>query len=182
MSKRLHDAPQASKGDRFYFANDQGLSFIKNNFGIDFHHALAQIISLNTDIPASRLNPTGNVFFLPDAALPATTCQVTYSISNVTTTTFKGTLQIKNTSSSTISNWQVAFGLYQGQVLQNPVTGATFAQSGPNSQVKTANGVAGNNNIAPGATVTATFTSTWDGFVNQKPPNINMPGRRCAVV
>ncbi|MGE5156289.1 MAG: peroxidase family protein [Betaproteobacteria bacterium] len=169
-------------GDRFYFANDQGLSFIKSTYGIDFHHTLAQLIEMNTDVTASLLNPTGNVFFLADSKLPATTCQVTYTISNVTSTTFQGNLAIKNTSSSTINNWQVNFGLYQGQNIQKAISGASFSQSGPNNAVKTATGVFGNSSIAPGATVKASFQASWDGFVNQKPPNINMPARRCAVV
>jgi hypothetical protein len=169
-------------GDRFYFANDQGLSFIKSTYGIDFHHTLAQIVEMNTDVTAADLNATGNVFFFADSKLPATTCQVTYTISNVTSTTFQGNLSIKNTSNSTIGGWQVAFGLYQGQAIQKALSGASFSESGPNNAVKTATGVIGNSNIAPGATVKASFQASWDGFVNQKPPNVNMPGRRCAVV
>jgi hypothetical protein len=169
-------------GDRFYFANDQGLSFIKSTYGIDFHHTLAQIVEMTTDVTAADLNATGNVFFFADSKLPATTCQVTYTISNVTSTTFQGNLSIKNTSNSTIGGWQVAFGLYQGQAIQKALSGASFSESGPNNAVKTATGVIGNSNIAPGATVKASFQASWDGFVNQKPPNVNMPGRRCAVV
>ncbi len=169
-------------GDRFYFANDQGLSFIQSTYGIDYRHTLGQIILMNTDQTAADINSTGNVFFLADSALPTTTCQVTYTISNVTSTTFKGTLAIKNTSNATISNWTAAFGLYQGQAIQsNSVTGASIAASGSNGAVKTATPNGANRSIAPGGTATITFTSSWDGFVNQKPPNINMPARRCGV-
>jgi hypothetical protein len=169
-------------GDRFYFGNDQGLSFIKSNYGIDYKHTLGQIILMNTNLTASDLNPTGNVFFLADSKLPATTCQVTYTITNVTSTTFQGNLAIKNTSNATISNWSAAFGLYQGQAIQKAVSGASFSESGFGNSVKTATPVFANRNIAPGATATASFVASWDGILNQKPPNINLPARRCAVV
>src|SRR5262249_13437279 len=84
-------------GDRFYFGNDQGLSFIKSTYGIDFRHTLAQIIEMNTDQTASNLNVTGDVFLAPESTLPAANCSVIYTISNVTSNTFQGTLSIKNT-------------------------------------------------------------------------------------
>lgn len=49
-------------GDRFYFANDPSLSFIRHAFGIDYRRSLAEIIAANTDIPLSDLNP--NVFLV----------------------------------------------------------------------------------------------------------------------
>jgi hypothetical protein len=50
-------------GDRF-FLNDPGLSAIRQPFGIDFRHTLAEIIAANTDIPLSELN--ANVFVAAD--------------------------------------------------------------------------------------------------------------------
>jgi hypothetical protein len=50
-------------GDRFHYANDPLLPFIRNNFGIDYRVSLAQVISRNTDIPAGDLE--ANVFFAP---------------------------------------------------------------------------------------------------------------------
>src|SRR5262249_3877198 len=47
-------------GDRFFYQNDPLQSFIRNNFGIDSRKTLAQIIALNTDIPASSM--PANVF------------------------------------------------------------------------------------------------------------------------
>lgn len=49
-------------GDRFFYLNDPLQSFIRNNFGIDSRKTLAQIITANTDVPAS-----GNVFRVPGA-------------------------------------------------------------------------------------------------------------------
>ncbi len=169
-------------GDRFYFANDQGLSFIRTTFGIDYRHTLAQIIELNTDLTAADLNPSGNVFLTPDAAFPAAACQITYSVSDVTGTTFRGNLSIKNTGNQTIFGWTAAFELAQGQVLQQPVAGAVFTQSGSNALNKTASSLFGNRVIPPGATVNGvSFTASWDGFVNQKPGNFTLNARRCTV-
>jgi hypothetical protein len=42
-------------GDRFFYLNDPGLTAIKQNFGIDFHNRLADLIALNTDIPRGAL-------------------------------------------------------------------------------------------------------------------------------
>jgi len=50
-------------GDRFFYQNDPLQSYIRNNFGIDSRKTLAQLISLNTDVPASSI--PANVFRLP---------------------------------------------------------------------------------------------------------------------
>src|SRR5438034_5991275 len=55
----------ARDGDRFFYQNDPLQSYIRNNFGIDSRKTLAQVISLNTDVPASQL--PANVFRLPGA-------------------------------------------------------------------------------------------------------------------
>ena len=169
-------------GDRFFFGNDQGLSFIKSTYGIDFKHTLGQIIQMNTDLTAADINPTGNVFFLADSALPTTTCQVIYTISNVTSTTFRGTLSIKNTGTTPIRNYLATFSLYQGQLIQaNSGAGASFAESGPLGSVKTATPIGGLTLINPGATADLSFVASWDGRVNTKPGNINITGHRCGV-
>src|SRR5262249_44583587 len=53
----------ARDGDRFFYQNDPLQSFIRQNFGIDSRKTLAQVIALNTDIPASQL--PANVFRIP---------------------------------------------------------------------------------------------------------------------
>src|SRR6185369_17948006 len=124
-----------------------------------------------------------NVFFLADKNLPTgTTCQVTYTITNVANGTFKGNLAIKNTGTTAINGWRLAFELAQGQTLQSPVTGAVFSQTGPNSLNKGASNLSSNAVINPGATLTGvSFTGTWDNLVNQKPGNISLNGKRCTV-
>jgi hypothetical protein len=53
----------ARDGDRFFYLNDPLQTFIRQNFGIDSRKTLAQIISLNTDVPAAAL--PANVFRIP---------------------------------------------------------------------------------------------------------------------
>jgi hypothetical protein len=168
-------------GDRFYFGNDQGLSFINSTYGIDFHHTLAQIIELNTDVTAAQLNPTGNVFFLPDAALPGgTTCSIDYDSFQQTSTTFNATIGIKNTSNSTISGWTLQFALAQGQALQSD-TGINIKQSGSNGIVWTGTDVISNKVISPGQTLKVSFSASFDGLLNQRPGNFSLNGKRCTL-
>ncbi|MEU3986557.1 peroxidase family protein [Streptomyces sp. NPDC026672] len=42
-------------GDRFLYLNDPVLTMIRQRFGIDYRHTLAELISLNTDAPRSSL-------------------------------------------------------------------------------------------------------------------------------
>jgi hypothetical protein len=168
-------------GDRFFFGNDQGLTMIKNTYGIDFKHTLAQIIEMNSDETAADLTPSGNVFISPDSAEPSgTKCDVSYSITNTSSTQFKATMVIKNTSSATVNGWNLRFELAQGQ-RGIASTGAAITVSGSNGLNWSANSVAATATIKPGASQTVTFTATDDGFVNQKPPNFSLNGNRCTA-
>jgi hypothetical protein len=48
-------------GDRFFYARDPMLRWIRKRFGITYRHTLAQLIALNTDEPLRNL--PANVFF-----------------------------------------------------------------------------------------------------------------------
>jgi hypothetical protein len=167
-------------GDRFYFGNDQGLSFIRNTFGIDFRHTLAQIIEMNTDVTAANLNATGNVFLTRDSKFPATACQVTYTIEPVSNNLFEANLAITNTSSTAVDGWTTNFELSQGQRVVDS-DGIFIRQSGSNGMNITGTSSLFTGDIAPNQTVHASFTATFDGLVNQKPPNFSLNGHRCGV-
>jgi peroxidase len=169
-------------GDRFFFGNDQGLSFIKNTYGIDFRHTLAQIIQMNTGITAADQNPTGNLFFKQDADLPATTCSIDYTIVNIDGSPFKGVLAIKNTSNQFVAGWTLKWELAQGQQLVSD-SGIQITQSGPNGMNWKGTDIGFNAVIAPGDTIFVSFFSSFDDVarVNQKPGNFSLNGKRCAV-
>jgi hypothetical protein len=52
-------------GDRFFYANNPALPFIKRQFGIDYRKSLGDLIALNTDIPRHEM--ASNVFLTPEA-------------------------------------------------------------------------------------------------------------------
>ncbi|WP_238017757.1 peroxidase family protein [Dactylosporangium sp. AC04546] len=50
-------------GDRFFYRNDPGLTFIRRAYGLDYRRNLGDVIADNTDIPRAELER--NVFFAP---------------------------------------------------------------------------------------------------------------------
>jgi hypothetical protein len=163
-------------GDRFFYGNDPGLSLIKQQYGIDFHHSLADIIAANTDIPKADLND--NVFLTPDDDLPAATCSIAYHLDDAWTGAFQVSLKITNLSSTPINNgWTLRFQFANGQDFQQLWNG-TVSQSG--SQVAVGN-PSWNAAIPAGGTVTDVgFIAHWDNTTNASPPNFTLNNARCA--
>jgi hypothetical protein len=181
---------QLRDGDRFFYGNDQGLSYIQRTYGIDFRHTLAQVIEANTDVTAADLNPDGNVFLTPDEDLPAAGCTVTYQVSATGPQSFRADVAIANTSTRAIDGWALRFELDNGQAVRSD-TGAEVRQSrrangpdvvatAPGSTTRGFTGQRDSGRIAAGSVVRFSFTASWDGTANAKPPNFSVNGRRCA--
>jgi len=171
-------------GDRFFFEDDLGtLNNIKSTYGIDFRTTLGQLIGRNTDATTAA-DIHDNVFLTAEDDLPANpACSVQYTISAVDSTHYKGTIKITNNLNTTVNNFNLTFELAQGQRIQQPVTVATFVQSGNlnglNLQTK-ASGVFGNPNSIPAhGSITPTFIASYDGNLNTIPPNFKLNGKRC---
>ncbi|GAA1868630.1 peroxidase family protein [Asanoa iriomotensis] len=163
-------------GDRFFYGNDLGLSWIRDQFGVDFHTTLAQVIARNTDTPAADINP--NVFLVPDDDLPAATCRVTYAVTTSWTGNFQVELGITNLTGAPVNGWTVQWQFANGQAVTLGWNG-TFSQSGPTTTVRNASW---NATLAPGATLSGVgFNASFDNVTNPIPPNITLNGRRCAV-
>jgi hypothetical protein len=163
-------------GDRFFYGNDQGLSFIRTTFGIDFRHTLADVIEANTDLTADELNPTGNVFLTPDDNLPATTCAVTYRTTPTGDRTFRADLTVTNQASTALPNWNLHFELANGQSIRDS-SGATVHQGhSANGRDVTVSGT----NLGAGQTATVRLTGRFDGMTNAAPPNFRLGRSRCA--
>src|SRR5262249_4768324 len=137
---------------------------------------------MNTDETSATLNPTGDVFLAPDASLPnPTNCTVTYSITALTNHLFQAKLAIANTGATAVDRWTTNFELSQGQRVCASA-GTVINQTGSNAMNVTAQSpLLFNDDIAPNQTVHASFTATWDGLVNHKPPNFSLNGQRCSV-
>jgi hypothetical protein len=161
-------------GDRFFYGNDQGLTTIKNTYGIDYRHTLGEIIGLDTDTPAADIHK--NVFLTADDDLPAAACTVTYKI----TTTWPGNFQTdtrvaNNTGTAFPAGWRLQYQLPNGQSIYDS-WGANRTQSG--SQVT----ITGTGSIpANGSVGGIGFNATQDNFTNSAPPNFSVNGRRCAL-
>jgi hypothetical protein len=169
---------QLRDGDRFFYGDDQGLSYIQRTFGIDFRHSLAQIIEANTDMTAADLNPTGDVFLTPDDKLPPTACTVAYTVTPITPDRFRATIAITNTGDRPTS-MALRFEMANGQALRR-TSGALWLQSpAANGRDVTLLGFAPSR-LAPGSTGHISFTATNDGTANAIPPNFTLDRQRCA--
>jgi hypothetical protein len=174
-------------GDRFFYGNDQGLSFIKNNFGIDYRRTLAQVITDNTNVEADELNP--NVFLNADANLPATTCSFDYHINATTNGAYQALITIRNRTATAIpAGWTAKFELANGQNIF-ATTNGTFAQSGTNGRDVTLRAAGNTNRTIPangatpsgGAAGNIAFIASFDNFTNARPVNATLNGKRCAT-
>ena len=171
-------------GDRFFFENDLGtLNNIKSQFGIDFRTTLGALIGRNTDANTAA-DIHDNVFLTAEDDLPANpACTVQYTITPVNATTYKGTIKITNNLNTTVNNFNLTWELAQGQRIQQPVTVATFVQSGTNNGLNLqtrASGVFGNpSSIGAHSSITPTYTASYDGNLNTIPPNFKLNGKRC---
>jgi hypothetical protein len=163
-------------GDKFFYGNDQGLSWIQSTYGINFRHSLAEIIASNSDIPASQL--ASNVFLVPEAALPAAACKVTYVIEDVWNGGFHAHMGIQNLGTTAINGWTLRFRFANGQTFTWEWD-AWFNVS--NSQV-TGDDDTWNQNIPAGGTLAdVAFDATWDNQTNSKPVWITLNNKRCAI-
>jgi hypothetical protein len=166
-------------GDRFFFGNDQGLTFIRNTYGIDFRSNLGDIIARNTDVPRDEL--PGNVFF-SHGDNPPTSCRVEYHLTNQwtgSTNGFQVSQNITNTGSTPITNWTERFVFANGQQISLLWNGVVTQDI---NRVPAQNAT-WNNQINPGQTVQDVgFTATWNGVTNARPTAISLNTTACTVV
>jgi subtilisin family serine protease len=109
------------------------------------------------------------------APAPTGSCQVTYSINSSGYGNFTSTIVIKNTGSSTINGWTLAFALPAGQAYGNGWS-ATYATSG---QTVTAKSLSWNATLHPQGTVTIGFNGTGNGTTH--PATFTLNGSTCTT-
>jgi hypothetical protein len=165
-------------GDRFFYGNDQGLSTIKSQYGIDFHTTLGQLIARNTDA-ADEANL--NVFLVEEDELPAPACTVTFTKTTEWNNGFQVNMRITNNLTTALNNWTLTWQFANGQTFTGGWNG-NFSQAGTNGKNVTVTNASWNGTLAAGASLDGVgFNSVWDGFTNSKPVNFRVNNRRCAT-
>ncbi|GAA4696769.1 peroxidase family protein [Phytohabitans rumicis] len=162
-------------GDRFFYGNDQGLTYIRNTYGIDFRRSLGDIIASNSDVPRADL--PGNVFFA-EGNVPPASCRLTYRIETQWNTGFQVTMSLANTGSTPIpAGWTLRFVFPNGQQITQLWNGVV-AQEGARVPVTNA---AWNSTLNPGQTLGGVgFNATWSG-TNGRPAAFSLNTTNCAV-
>ena len=164
-------------GDRFFFGNQaSALDQIRSQFGVDFRLSLKDIIVANSDAEADEMND--NVFIIPDADLPPTTCTVTSVLNNQWPSGYQFSHTITNTGSTPLNGWSVQYRMPSGQRITQLWNG-TVTQNGTVVTIRNADW---NRTIPAGGSVNDVgFLATWDNAVNARPVGATLNGRRCAT-
>ncbi|WP_299537418.1 GH12 family glycosyl hydrolase domain-containing protein [uncultured Streptomyces sp.] len=103
-------------------------------------------------------------------------CQVTYA-PNVWPGGFTTNVTVKNTGTSAVNGWDLAFTLPPGQ----QVTQAWNATVSPGSGAVTARGAAHTAVISPGTSQSFGFQGTWTGGAFTEPAGFTLGGAACTV-
>jgi len=122
------------------------------------------------------------VFLARDSNFGPTTCSVQYTITPQANRLFTASVKITNTGSQPVNNFSLRFELAQGQAIQGVVQ-ANAVQSGGSSNgrdVTISPAAFQQHDIPPGGSFTPAFAATYDGLVNQIPPNFKLNGKRCS--
>jgi hypothetical protein len=166
-------------GDRFFYGNDQGLSTIRNLYGIDFHTTLGQMIARN--VPDLASEATDNVFLVDEDDLPAAACTVTFTQTTSWPSNFQVNMKITNNTTTPINGWTLGFEFANGQTLTDR-WGGNYTQSGPSGRDVRVTNTATNGAIAAGGSMDGIgFNASYDNFTNAKPVNFRVNGKRCAT-
>jgi peroxidase len=163
-------------GDRFFYANDPGLTFIRNTYGIDFRRNLGDIIASNTDIPRSDL--ARNVFFV-GGNVPPTSCRVQYQVTGSWSGGFNAGITIGNTGSTPIpAGWTLRFVFANGQVITDDWNGVTTQDEARVPMVNESWNAA----IPAGGSATGIgFTATWNNVTNNPPTRVTLNTTACST-
>ncbi|WP_328498092.1 endo-1,4-beta-xylanase [Streptomyces sp. NBC_00414] len=107
---------------------------------------------------------------------PVGACAVTYAVQSQWNTGFTAQVTVRNTSTSAVDGWQLAWSWPAGQSVTQ-AWNATVTQSG---SAVTASNASYNAAIAPGATVTFGFNGSWSGG-NTAPTAFALNGTACTT-
>lgn len=135
-----------------------------------------------TATPTPTATPTTSPTTGPSPTTSPTTttspagCAVTYGITSQWNTGFQGDVSIRNTGSSAVNGWTLAWTFPNGQTISQ-LWSASWTQAG---STVTATALSWNSTIAAGASVSFGFTAGWSG-TNGKPTAFTLNGAACTV-
>src|ERR1035437_5816866 len=112
------------------------------------------------------------------AAHASTGCNVVYTISPQNSSAFGATITIKNTGTTALSGWSLAWSFTNGQTIAGSWNGAV-SQSGANVPVTEQAGQSWQNIPAGGSYAGFGFNGTWNGATNSVPTNFAINGVAC---
>jgi cellulose 1,4-beta-cellobiosidase len=140
--------------------------------------ATAYSFTVKAKDAAGNVSPSSTalaVTTLAGQTTPPGACAVTYA-ANSWSTGFTGSVKIKNTGTTPLTNWQLKFSFANGQTVQQGWS-ATWSQTGA---VVTATGASWNATLAPGATADVGFNGTHTG-TNTAPTAFTVNGQACSI-
>ncbi|MBY8848970.1 cellulose-binding domain-containing protein [Saccharothrix sp. MB29] len=117
----------------------------------------------------------GGVVAAHDAAA-ATGCSVAYSVATQWQGGFTANVSVKNTGTSAVNGWQLAWDVPAGQGISQAWSADVTVASGK----ATARGASWNQNIQPGQTVSFGFNGTSQG-TPANPVSFTLGGATCAT-
>jgi len=110
----------------------------------------------------------------------ASTCTVNYTITPQNSSSFGATVAIKNSGTSTLSNWTLTWSFANGQTIANSWNG-TVSQTGANVSVSQQAGQTWESIPAGGTYMGFGFNGTWNGVTNSVPVAFSLNGTACTV-
>jgi cellulose 1,4-beta-cellobiosidase len=110
----------------------------------------------------------------------ASTCAVHYTITPQNSSAFGATVAIKNSGTSTLSNWTLTWSFANGQTIANSWNG-TVSQTGANVSVSQQSGQTWESIPAGGTYTGFGFNGTWNGVTNSAPAAFSLNGTACTL-
>jgi glucuronoarabinoxylan endo-1,4-beta-xylanase len=110
----------------------------------------------------------------------ASTCSVHYATTPQNSSAFGATVAIKNSGTTTLSNWTLTWSFANGQTIANSWNG-TVSQTGANVTVGEQSGQTWENIPAGGTYTGFGFNGTWNGVTNSAPAAFSLNGTACTL-
>jgi endoglucanase len=129
---------------------------------------------------SGSLTATTTITLTVVASGTGSACTVDYAISPQNSSAFGAAITIKNTGTTTLSNWSLTWTFANGQTISSSWNG-TVSQSGANVTVSEQSGQTWENIPAGGSYSGFGFNGTWNGTTNAIPTAFSLNGTACTV-